>query len=202
MSVDIVSGERHKTNVLTYIFRCVMDQIKRQRFRPGTFSAIRNGFTDCAMMECDLTRACVLFLFLRRSTVGEFADTCPVPKRATALPDAADGHTHSHSHVAGSHYGGHGGGAHGGSASSAVTHRIPEVRCVACYFAARTAVSHEWCGEAVARACVSSRSCCPAYVDVVWCTFLHASVQVMPKDYHQIVLYLEGKRALDQIYRG
>jgi hypothetical protein len=27
-------------------------------------------------------------------------------------------------------------------------------------------------------------------------------VQVMPKDYHQIVLYLEGKRALDQIYRG
>lgn len=26
--------------------------------------------------------------------------------------------------------------------------------------------------------------------------------QVMPKDYHQIVLYLEGKRALDQIYHG
>jgi hypothetical protein len=25
--------------------------------------------------------------------------------------------------------------------------------------------------------------------------------QVLPRDYHQIVLYLEGKRALDQIFK-
>jgi hypothetical protein len=25
--------------------------------------------------------------------------------------------------------------------------------------------------------------------------------QVMPRDYHQIVLYLEGKRALDQLFK-
>jgi hypothetical protein len=163
MSVDIVSGERHKTNVLTYIFRCVMDQIKRQCFRPGTFSAIRNGFTDCAMMECVLmecvlmecvlTRACVLFLFPRRSTVGEFADTCPVPKRATALPDAADIHSHSHSHATGSHYGGHGSGAHGASASGAVTHRIPEVRRVGCCFSTSLMVLHRHVGELLLRVC-------------------------------------------------
>ena len=27
-------------------------------------------------------------------------------------------------------------------------------------------------------------------------------IQVIPKDYHEIVLYLEGKRALDQVYRN
>jgi hypothetical protein len=107
MSVDIVSGERHKTNVLTYIFRW------------GEFLLLR-----VVGNRSDACRPVLRFqlVSLRRSTVGEFADTCPVPKRAAALPDAANG-----SHASGGQYGVHASNGHSGAASGTGAHRIPEV---------------------------------------------------------------------------